>query len=54
MSTMVILYLLAAVVLLLILRKLYVRLQLSFAKHRSLTGHARWSRGLGELVPFSK
>ena len=52
MSTMVILYLLAAVVLLLILRKLYVRLQLSFAKHRSLTGHARWSRRLAALVPF--
>jgi len=49
---MVILYLLAAVVLLLILRKLYVRLQLSFAKHRSLTGHARWSRRLAALVPF--
>jgi glutamate-1-semialdehyde 2,1-aminomutase len=52
MSTMVILYLLAAVVLCVALRKLYVRLQLSLAKHRSLTGHARWSRGLAALVPF--
>jgi glutamate-1-semialdehyde 2,1-aminomutase len=52
MSTMVILYLLAAVVLCVALRKLYVRLQLSLAKHRSLTGHARWSRRLAALVPF--
>jgi glutamate-1-semialdehyde 2,1-aminomutase len=51
MSTMVILYLLAAVVLCVALRKLYVRLQLSLAKHRSLTGHARWSRRLAALVP---
>ena len=52
MSTMVILYLLAAVVLFVVLRKLFLRLQLSLAKHRSLTGHARWSRRLAALVPF--
>jgi glutamate-1-semialdehyde 2,1-aminomutase len=28
------------------------RLQLSRAKHRSLAGHARWSRRLAALVPF--
>jgi glutamate-1-semialdehyde 2,1-aminomutase len=27
------------------------RLELSFAKHRSLTGHARWSRRLARIVP---
>ena len=52
MSTMIILYLLAALVLSVALRKLQLRLQLSFAKHRSLTGHARWSRRLAALVPF--
>jgi glutamate-1-semialdehyde 2,1-aminomutase len=34
------------------LRKLQLRLQLSLAKHRSLTGHARMSRRLASLVPF--
>ena len=28
------------------------RLELSRAKHRSLTGHARWSRRVARLVPF--
>jgi glutamate-1-semialdehyde 2,1-aminomutase len=52
MSYTMILYLLAAVGLILILRKLQLRLQLSLAKHRSLTGHARMSRRLASLVPF--
>jgi glutamate-1-semialdehyde 2,1-aminomutase len=47
-----ILYLLAALVLIVALRKLQVRLRLSVAKHRSLTGHARMSRRLAALVPF--
>jgi glutamate-1-semialdehyde 2,1-aminomutase len=47
-----ILYLLAALGLIFILRKLQLRLQLSRAKHRSLTGHARMSRRLASLVPF--
>ena len=47
-----ILYLLAALVLIIVLRKLQLRLQLSLAKHRSLTGHARMSRRLAGLVPF--
>jgi glutamate-1-semialdehyde 2,1-aminomutase len=34
------------------LRKLYVRLQLSVAKHRSLAGHARMSRRFASWVPF--
>jgi glutamate-1-semialdehyde 2,1-aminomutase len=52
MSTMIILYLLAAAVVVVALRKLQLRLQLSVAKHRSLTGHARWSRRIARLVPF--
>ena len=34
------------------LGKLTGRLALSKSKHRSLTGHARWSRRLAALVPF--
>jgi glutamate-1-semialdehyde 2,1-aminomutase len=52
MSYMMILYVLMALVLIILLRKLQVRLRLSFAKHRSLTGHARMSRRLAGLVPF--
>ena len=39
-------------VLAVLLRKLYVRLQLSRAKHRSLTGHSRMARRFAALVPF--
>ena len=49
---MIILYVLAAIVVIILSRKLQVRLRLSFAKHRSLTGHARMSRRLAKLVPF--
>ena len=52
MDYTMILYLLAALVLIIVLRKLQLRLQLSLAKHRSLTGHARMSRRLAGLVPF--
>ena len=52
MTTIIVLYLLAALALIVVLRKLRLRLQLSFAKHRSLTGHARMSRRLAGLVPF--
>ena len=52
MDYTMILYLLAALVLSIVLRKLQLRLQLSLAKHRSLTGHARMSRRLASLVPF--
>jgi glutamate-1-semialdehyde 2,1-aminomutase len=34
------------------LRKLQLRLQLSRAKHRSLTGHSRMARRFASLVPF--
>ena len=35
-----------------ILYQARLRLALSAAKHRSLTGHARWSRRLSRLLPF--
>ena len=39
-------------VLAILLRKLQIRLQLSLAKHRSLTGHSRMARRFASLVPF--
>jgi glutamate-1-semialdehyde 2,1-aminomutase len=39
-------------VLLIVLRKLQLRWQLSRAKHRSLTGHSRMARRFASLVPF--
>jgi glutamate-1-semialdehyde 2,1-aminomutase len=45
-------YILGAILLLFVLRKAQLRLQLSRAKHRSLAGHARWSRRFAALVPF--
>jgi glutamate-1-semialdehyde 2,1-aminomutase len=48
----IILYVLAGCVLALLLRKLQMRLQLSRAKHRSLTGHSRMARRFASLVPF--
>ncbi|HXH64548.1 MAG TPA: hypothetical protein VNH42_03445, partial [Mariprofundaceae bacterium] len=35
-----------------LLRRLWIRLRLSRAKHPSLHGHARWSRRMARLVPF--
>ena len=35
-----------------VLRKAYVRLQLSAAKHRSLAGHSRMARRFASWVPF--
>jgi glutamate-1-semialdehyde 2,1-aminomutase len=43
---------LGALALTLLLRKLQIRLQLSLAKHRSLTGHSRMARRFASLVPF--
>jgi glutamate-1-semialdehyde 2,1-aminomutase len=48
----IILYVLAGVALVILLRKLQLRLQLSRAKHRSLTGHSRMARRFASLVPF--
>ena len=42
----------AGIIFLLLARKLYIRLQLSRAKHRSLTGHSRMARRFAALVPF--
>jgi glutamate-1-semialdehyde 2,1-aminomutase len=43
---------LAAIALVIVLRKLRLRLQLSRAKHRSLTGHSRMARRFASQVPF--
>ena len=43
---------LAGLALLVLLRRLELRLQLSRAKHRSLTGHSRMARRFASLVPF--
>jgi glutamate-1-semialdehyde 2,1-aminomutase len=52
MSYVIILYPLAALGLIAALRKVQLRIELSLAKHRSLTGHARMARRLAALVPF--
>jgi glutamate-1-semialdehyde 2,1-aminomutase len=50
--TKIILYVSAGFALVILLRKLHLRLQLSRAKHRSLTGHSRMARRFAALVPF--
>jgi glutamate-1-semialdehyde 2,1-aminomutase len=45
-------YLLGACALAFLLRKVWLRLQLSRAKHRSLAGHARMARRFAGLVPY--
>ena len=45
-------FVLGGLVLIFSLRKLYVRLQLSVAKHRSLAGHSRMARRFASWVPF--
>jgi glutamate-1-semialdehyde 2,1-aminomutase len=45
-------YVLIGCALAVLLRKLQLRLQLSRAKHRSLTGHSRMARRFAALVPF--
>jgi glutamate-1-semialdehyde 2,1-aminomutase len=45
-------YLLGACVVAVLLHRAYLRLQLSRAKHRSLTGHSRMARRFAALVPF--
>ena len=45
-------YALGGFALVVMLRKLQMRLQLSRAKHRSLTGHSRMARRFASLVPF--
>jgi glutamate-1-semialdehyde 2,1-aminomutase len=48
----IILYVLGACALVFLLRKAWVRLLLSRAKHRSLAGHARMARRFAGLVPY--
>jgi glutamate-1-semialdehyde 2,1-aminomutase len=45
-------YVLGALALAILMRKLYFRLQLSRAKHASLAGHSRMSRRFAAQVPF--
>ena len=52
MAITTLVYVLAGLALAFLLRKVYVRLQLSFAKHRSLAGHSRMARRFASLVPF--
>jgi glutamate-1-semialdehyde 2,1-aminomutase len=52
MADHIIWYVLGACALVFILRKAWVRLQLSRAKHRSLAGHARMARRFAGLVPY--
>src|ERR1700676_5536264 len=51
-TTTIFLYALGGFALVIGLRKLRLRLQLSRAKHRSLTGHSRMARRFASLVPF--
>src|SRR3984893_12852945 len=51
-TTTIIVYVLAGFVLVIGFRKMRLRLQLSRAKHRSLTGHSRMARRFASLVPF--
>ena len=52
MSTTLVAYALGALGLAILLRKLQLRLQLSRAKHPSLTGHSRMARRFASQVPF--
>jgi len=45
-------YVLAGLALAYLLRKAFIRLQLSLAKHRSLAGHSRMARRFASWVPF--
>jgi glutamate-1-semialdehyde 2,1-aminomutase len=52
MSPTVLSYLAGALLAGILIRKAQLRIELSLAKHRSLAGHARWSRRFAALVPF--
>jgi len=52
MNTTFILYALAAIALAATLPALKTRLELSRAKHPSLSGHSRWARRIATLVPY--
>ena len=52
MVTQIVSYIACAGFVIFLLRKLLLRLQLSRAKHRSLTGHSKMARRFASLVPF--
>ena len=49
---MTVLYATGAVALVYLVLRLKTRLELSMAKHRSLTGHSRMARRVASLIPF--
>ena len=52
MISTILLYIAGAGILAVLVRKTLIRLQLSRAKHRSLTGHSKMARRFAALVPF--
>ena len=50
--TTVLLIIAGTIIAALLLQRGWRRLELSRAKHRSLSGHARWARRFASLVPF--
>jgi glutamate-1-semialdehyde 2,1-aminomutase len=50
--TQIVSYIAGPVIVIFLLRKLLLRLQLSRAKHRSLTGHSKMARRFASLVPY--
>ena len=52
MNEAFLLYIIAVIAGCLLLRKAYIRLHLSQAKHPSLRGHSKWSRRIAKLVPY--
>jgi len=52
MIEIILVYLISIVFVFYLLRKIYVRLQLSRAKHPSLRGHSKWSRRIARLIPY--
>lgn len=52
MGNSIVIYLIVSLIVFFIGRKAFIRLQLSKAKHRSISGHSKWSRRIAALVPY--
>ncbi len=52
MNVSFITYSISAVFIAIVIRKVFIRLRLSRAKHPSLRGHSKWSRRISKLIPF--
>ncbi len=48
------LWLCALIIALYLVRKIWIRLRLSRAKHSSLRGHSKWSRRIARFIPYFK